>query len=217
MVSASRRRRKPSRSTCDGVKGEQVGELPSRWSLARKNNRPQLARALATSKTYGATLIIAKLDRLARNVHFISGLMESGVEFVAVDFPQANRLTVHILSSVDEHEAGLISARTNAALAVLKARGVNSAPSSPSASGRSLARVGGQASRCDREKARQRAADLLPVVEEIRARGVVTLEGIADELNRKGILAPRGGRWVAMQVLHLQRNAPAPIAQEVAA
>src|SRR3712207_9545024 len=73
---------------------------------------------------HGATLIIAKLDRLARNVAFVSNLMESGVEFTAVDFPQANRLTVHILAAVAEHEAAMISTRTKAALAAAKARGV---------------------------------------------------------------------------------------------
>src|SRR5690242_9678738 len=66
----------------------------------KRNDRPQLAAALRACQLYGATLIIAKMDRLARNVHFISGLMESGVEFVAVDFPQANRLTIHILAAV---------------------------------------------------------------------------------------------------------------------
>ena len=74
----------------------------------KRSDRPKLAEALKTCRALGATLIIAKLDRLARNVHFISGLMESGVEFTAVDFPQANRLTVHILAAVAEHEAKLI-------------------------------------------------------------------------------------------------------------
>jgi DNA invertase Pin-like site-specific DNA recombinase len=86
-------------------------------------NRPQLLAAIGESKRAGATLLIAKLDRLARNVHFISGLMESGVDFVAADMPQANRLTVHIMAAFAEHEAHAISERTNAALGELKARG----------------------------------------------------------------------------------------------
>jgi DNA invertase Pin-like site-specific DNA recombinase len=77
----------------------------------------KLAEALALCRAHRATLIIAKLDRLARNVAFVSNLMESGVEFTACDFPQANRLTIHILAAVAEHEAGMISARTKAALA----------------------------------------------------------------------------------------------------
>ena len=83
-----------------------------------------LAEALKLCRLHGATLIIAKLDRLARNVAFISNLMESGVEFHAVDFPQANRLTVHILAAVAEHEAKMISERTKAALAAAKRRDV---------------------------------------------------------------------------------------------
>jgi DNA invertase Pin-like site-specific DNA recombinase len=78
----------------------------------KRNDRPKLAEALRLCRLHGATLIIAKLDRLARNVAFISNLMESGVEFTAVDFPQANRLTVHILAAVAEHEAKAISTRT---------------------------------------------------------------------------------------------------------
>src|SRR5918997_3509645 len=90
----------------------------------KRNDRPKLAEALRLCRLHGATLIIAKLDRLARNVAFISNLMERGEEFMAVDFPQANRLTVSILAAVAEHEAAMISARTRAALAEAKRRGV---------------------------------------------------------------------------------------------
>ena len=89
----------------------------------RKDNRPQLLAALAECRKRRAVLVIAKLDRLARNVRFISGLMNSDVEFVAVDMPSANRLTIHILAAVAEHEREMISQRTKAALAAAKARG----------------------------------------------------------------------------------------------
>src|SRR3954470_16957622 len=89
----------------------------------KRNDRPELDRALGLCRLYGAPLVVAKLDRLARNVAFISKLMESGVEFVAADFPQANRLTIHILAAVAEHEAEMVSKRTKAALAAAKARG----------------------------------------------------------------------------------------------
>src|SRR6185369_13986627 len=110
------------------------------WQLAaefvevesgRKNDRPELAKALATCRRTGAALIIAKLDRLARNVAFVSNLMEAGVEFTAVDFPTANRLTIHILAAVAEHEREMISARTKAALAAAKARGTKLGNPSP--------------------------------------------------------------------------------------
>src|SRR3984957_8652452 len=110
------------RTYLNGGRWKMVDELTEIES-GKRNDRPALARALALCRIHKATLIIAKLDRLARNVNFISNLMESGVEFTAVDFPQANRLTVHILAAVAEHEAAMISSRTKAALAAAKARG----------------------------------------------------------------------------------------------
>ena len=89
----------------------------------KRNDRPQIAAALAACRLRRATLVIAKLDRLARNVFFISSLMESGVDFVACDNPHATRLTIHILAAVAEHEREMISQRTKAALAAAKARG----------------------------------------------------------------------------------------------
>src|SRR4051794_39358303 len=91
--------------------------LSSRKSRAKRNDRPQLAAALALCRRQRAMLVIAKLDRLARNVAFIANLMESGVEFTAVDMPSANKLTLHILSAVAEHKREMISARAKAALA----------------------------------------------------------------------------------------------------
>src|ERR1041385_5272022 len=90
----------------------------------KRDDRPVLAKALAACRVHKATLVIAKLDRLARNVEFTARLMNSDVDFVACDFPQANRLTIHILAAVAEHEREAISARTKAALAAAKRRGV---------------------------------------------------------------------------------------------
>jgi DNA invertase Pin-like site-specific DNA recombinase len=161
----------------------------------RRADRPVLARALAACRGQGAILVIAKLDRLARNVAFISNLMDSGVEFVAVDFPQANRLTLHILAAVAEHERDMISARTKAALAAAKARGVKLGGSAPlteeqRAAGRAVAKTVKAA------KAAARAADLLPVINEIRAEGVTSATGIAKVLNTRGVPPPSGrGAW----------------------
>src|SRR5271155_3138 len=106
-----------------GAQGVIVAEFQEVES-GKKTDRPQIAAALAACRLRHACLVIAKLDRLARNVHFISSLMESGVDFVACDNPHATRLTIHILAAVAEHEREMISARTKAALAAAKARGV---------------------------------------------------------------------------------------------
>lgn len=90
----------------------------------KNSARPEIARALAHAKRIGARLVIAKLDRLARKVHFISGLMEAGVDFIALDMPHATPFTLHIMAAVAEHEGKAISERTKAALSAAKARGV---------------------------------------------------------------------------------------------
>jgi DNA invertase Pin-like site-specific DNA recombinase len=188
-----------------------------RWTLVhevvevesgKRNDRPAIAEALRLCRLHRATLIIAKLDRLARNVHFISSLMEAGVDFVAVDFPQANRLTVHILAAVAEHEASMISARTKAALAAAKARGVKLGGQRGSLDrmGR-MARKGNAASATVRRAASaKRNEDLLPVIDDIRATGASTPQQIADGLNERGITAARGGAWSAVQVRRVLKS-----------
>lgn len=172
----------------------------------RRNDRPQLAAALAACRKHRATLLIAKLDRLARNVAFVANLMESGVEFVAVDMPMANRLTVHILAAVAEHEREMISARTKAALAAAKARGRRLGWSIEER--REEQR---QASRRGADSGRSRAdafaANVVPVVESIRASGIATLAGIADAMNARGIKTARGGTWYPTTVKNVIRRA----------
>jgi DNA invertase Pin-like site-specific DNA recombinase len=162
----------------------------------KRNDRPKLAEALRLCRLHGATLIIAKPDRLARNVAFISNLMESGVEFTAVDFPQANRLTVHILAAVAEHEAKAISTRTRDSLAAAKARGTRLGGDRGNLP--AVAKDGAKASVAARiVKADNRASDLAPIM---RSAGAVSLRQIAAELNAKGIKTVRGKEWSAMQV-----------------
>ena len=103
--------------------GSQLIEEFTEVESGKKKNRPELTKAIQLCKRQKATLIIAKLDRLARNVHFISGLMESRVEFVACDNPHANRLMVHMLAAFAEHEREMISQRTKEGLRAAKARG----------------------------------------------------------------------------------------------
>ena len=187
-----------------------VGEYTEVES-GKRNDRPQLAAALQVCRTQKATLIIAKLDRLARNVAFIANLMESAVDFVAVDFPQANRLTLHILAAVAEHEREMISARTKAALAAAKARGRKLGWSIPSRRQEQRSATK-SAVRSIRGSAVQFAANVLPIISQIRAAGIATLEGIASALNARGIQTARGGHWHPTTVRNLlvreQTNIP---------
>ncbi len=164
----------------------------------KRSDRPQLAAALAYAKATGATIVIAKLDRLARNVAFISNLMESGVEFVAADMPMANRLTVHVLAAVAEHEQKMISQRTKAALAAAKARGTKLG--NPNGARALRGRGNAPAVAAVKASAAAHTAQVLPVIETIRAEGITSLHATAAELNRRGILTARGGQWYATTV-----------------
>jgi len=179
----------------DGGRWTLVAEVVEVESGKRKD-RPKLAEALSLCRVHRATLVIAKLDRLARNVAFISNLMESGVDFLAVDFPQANRLTVHILAAVAEHEAKAISDRTKAALAAAKARGKRLGGDRGNI--RKVGVLGSVASaKARREKMRQRAADLAPIIADLRAGGATSLRKLAAKLNREAfphLVADAGGR-----------------------
>lgn len=161
-------------------------------------NRPKLLEALALCRKHKATLIIAKLDRLSRNVAFISNLMESNIEFIACDFPTANRLTLHILAAVAEHEREMISKRTVEALAASKSRGRKLGWSIPSRTDGEAARAKGRAYR--QAKANQYASNIQPIINQIQASGVTTLVGVAGALNARGIKSPRGGQWYASTV-----------------
>jgi DNA invertase Pin-like site-specific DNA recombinase len=175
----------------------------------RKNDRPQLAAALAHARATGARLIIAKLDRLARNVHFISELMEAGVDFVAADLPQASKLTLHILAAVAEHEREMIAARTKAALAAAKARDVKMG--NPHGTRYLVAAGKGNVHAIAARQASAAAwrARVGPIIAGIRAGGVTSPSAIAAELDRRRVLTPRGGRWRAATVRNILRPARA--------
>jgi DNA invertase Pin-like site-specific DNA recombinase len=151
--------------------------------------RPQLREALAVCKKQKARLLIAKLDRLARNVHFVSGLMESKVSFVALDIPEANDLTIHIMAAFAQHEAQRISERTKAALAASKARGTKLGAAGPANLKRNVEeRV--QASKAFAEKLR-------PVLAGYKDAGL-TQEQQVSALNELEIKTPRGSKWTRM-------------------
>ena len=163
-----------------------------------KNERPQLARAMAEAKRIGAVLLIAKLDRLARNVAFIANLLEAGVEIAAADMPEANRFLLHVMAAVAEHEARMISDRTRAALAAAKARGamLGWAMADRKDEQRQASRKGAAK---NAQKACMHATNVLPVIRQIAAGGA-SLRQIADELNARGIKTARGGLWYATTV-----------------
>ena len=170
----------------------------------KNNDRPELAKALAEAKGQGAVLLIAKLDRLARNVAFIANLLESKVEVTAADMPEANRFMLHVMAAVAEHEGKEISERTRAALAAAKARGVKLGWSIPSrkAEQRQAAKRGVAVRKA---KADQFATNVLPIIRELQDLGL-SLRGIASRLNERGVKTARDGKWQAATVQNvLQR------------
>ncbi|RQO78395.1 resolvase [Aquitalea sp. FJL05] len=155
------------------------------------DRRPQLKAALQACKKHGATLIIAKLDRLARNVHFVSGLLEAGVEFVAADMPHANKVMIQMHAVMSEWERDQISTRTKAALAAAKARGVELGKAGP-ANLRPNIEERKQAAQAFAEKLRGQFLGM-------QLRGL-SQRKMVEDLNEMGILAPRGGKWSLLQV-----------------
>lgn len=179
----------------------------------KNSNRPELRKAIEYSKRHKATLVIAKLDRLARNVSFTAALMESGVSFVCCDNPHATRLTLHILSAVAEDEARRIAERTKAALAQAKKRGVLLGSSRPGHwEGREHLRTAGRL-RGSEVAAKQKKLnslamwrDVIPVVREMRGQGM-SLQEIGDELQSRGISPARAKEWSPCSVRRLLMRA----------
>jgi DNA invertase Pin-like site-specific DNA recombinase len=165
----------------------------------KHGDRPQLAAALGACKKHRAKLVIAKLDRLSRNLAFIATLMDSGVEFIAVDNPHANKLTIHILAAVAQHEREMIAQRTKDALQAAKARGKRLGnPKLGEARQRAFA--------ANRAAADGFAANVLPVIHQIQASGVQSLRGVARALTARGVKTARGGEWSAVQVADILRR-----------
>jgi DNA invertase Pin-like site-specific DNA recombinase len=175
-----------------GGSGDLVGEFVEVES-GKNSDRPQLALALVECRRRKAKLLVAKLDRLARDVHFISGLMKSGVPFVVADTPHATPLELHMRAAFAEEEARAISARTKAALQAAKARGtvLGNPRIEEAREGAALAIQAG---------AGKHAADVLPIIRDVQAKGAETLREIAEELNKRGTKTARGGDWHASSV-----------------
>ena len=173
----------------------------------KNNDRPNLSAALNHCAVTGATMIIAKLDRLARNVAFISKLMDSGVDFVAVDFPQANRLTVHILAAVAEHEGKMISERVRVALAAAKARGTKLGSPQNNLTPADQAQGSKAGNIAKAKQADAFAFRVIPIIEQHRAEGQ-NLTQIAKSLNSANIMTARGitGAWTPQAVKNAMKR-----------
>jgi DNA invertase Pin-like site-specific DNA recombinase len=164
------------------VSGVMIGQFIE-VETGKRNTRPELGKALAACKRHKAKLVIAKLDRLSRNVAFLSAMMDGKTEFVACDNPTATRLTLHILAAVAEHEAEVISQRTTAALQAAKRRGVV------------LGRNGKERlAPANRAAALDRACPLKPILSELTNAGL-SMRAIAAELTARGIPTVGGGAW----------------------
>lgn len=169
--------------------GQLMQELEEVESGKKTHNRPKLKEAMALCRKRGikATLIVAKLDRLARQQSFVSVMLDTpGIEFVACDMPEANKLMLQIMSAVAEYEGKLISDRTKAALAARKARGMTLG--NPN----NFLINGTPAPEANRVKAREEAERLRPVVEAMKAQGITTIKAITQELNQRGYKTTKG-------------------------
>jgi len=164
----------------------------------KRADRPELAKAFQACRLFGAKLVIAKLDRLSRDAHFLLGLEKAGVDFVAADMPQANRLTVGIMAMVADEERRMISARTKAALAAARKRGKKLG----GYRGAKITNATRKAARAAvKARTDARAADLAPVLQELRLAGAKSLAELARALTQHGIPTARGGSvWTAVQV-----------------
>jgi len=153
------------------------------------DRRPKLAAALALARKAKCPIVVAKLDRLSRDVHFISGLMAHKVPFIVAELgPDIDPFMLHIYAAVAEKERALISERTKAALAAKRAQGAN------------LAEVGARGHATMAYQADRFAANVRPIIEDARKAGAVTLQDLADALNARGVRTARGGRWHPMTV-----------------
>jgi DNA invertase Pin-like site-specific DNA recombinase len=182
----------------------------------KRDDRPELAKALHRAKVTGATLVIAKLDRLSRNVAFLAQLQDAGVKFVAADMPEANETMVQIMAVIAQAERKAISKRTKEALAIAKARGCK-ADGKPFKAGRLGNPMGAKAFgpyngnkaavTAIKAKAKAFATDIMPIIRDIQAEGRTSLRAIAAELNSREIMTARGGKWGPQSVSDLIRLA----------
>lgn len=173
------------RKTADGAVIAEYTEIES----GKRSDRPQLEAALDYAKAHNATLVIAKLDRLSRDLHFLTGFIKKGVPFIACDLPHANKFTLHIMGAVAEQERDFISERTSAAIQAKIAAGERW--------GANTAKV---------ERANAFAQSLEEVLQGLIHSGIRTPAAIAKALNDRAIRTPKGAAWGTGQVVRLLRR-----------
>lgn len=169
------------------------------------DSRPKLEAALLHCRQTRATLLVAKLDRLSRNISFLFRMRDEGVKFQAIDIPEANTLTLGVFAAMAQHEREIISQRTKAALAARKARGLSLGTPRDLSAYAFAAGVVGRATRA--AKAAKHAAEIVPQINKARSEGCNTLRQVADWLNVQGFVTPRGKSWTASAVLTASNRA----------
>lgn len=188
------------RKYLDGGSWEVLNEFKEIES-GKKDNRPELLKAIKLCQLKNAKLVVSKLDRLSRDIHFITSLQKSGIKFVVAENPDMNELTVHIFAAMAQHERKLISKRTKEALAQAKKRGVKLGNPAILAGGQ-IAGSGNttNARLVKTEMANDYALKMKDIIEDIKNAGFTSLRGIADELNNLGFTTRRDMKWTANSV-----------------
>ncbi len=179
------------------IRGEMIAPPFVEVESGKRKDRPELAKALAHAKRHKATLIVAKLDRLARNVAFVSALLESGVDFRAADMPEANTFMIQVMAAFAEYEAKEISKRTKAGLASLKARGVRLGNT------KNLLRGNSPAPAMNKAKAQAVAERMRPVIDSLAKEGIISVRAVANALNTRGYATEQGSLWHPTSVARL--------------
>ncbi len=184
---------------------EEFVEVESGKGSDSLERRPQLANALARAKRAKCSVVVAKLDRLSRDVAFIASLMSRRVPFISVELgTDCDPFMLHLYAALAEKERALISARTKAALAAKKADGTGWKPGNP----KNLLEAGALGRTANKQAADAFAANTLPIIRQMQAGGLTTYQALADALNNRGIRTARGGQWYAGTVMNILKRGP---------
>jgi DNA invertase Pin-like site-specific DNA recombinase len=182
---------------------EEFIEIESGKGAEALDRRPQLANALTRARRAKCSVVVAKLDRLSRDVAFISSLMARRVPFISVELgAECDPFMLHLYAALAEKERALISARTKAALAAKKADGTGWKPGNP----KNLSEAGALGRAVNKSTADAFAANVLPIIKQIQASGVAGSQALADALNARGVRTARGGKWYASTVLNILKR-----------